>query len=83
LELLRADTAREFGEARAAFELLRADTAREFGEVRARSDDLRGELRQEAGRLDGKMDTQFRWLAGMQVTSMLAIGTAVIGLYFK
>jgi hypothetical protein len=83
LELLRADTAREFSDVRGVVELLRTDTAREFGEVRARSDDLRGELRQEMGRLDSKMDTQFRWLAGMQVTSILAIGSAALGLYFK
>jgi hypothetical protein len=78
-----ADSNRQFGEGRAALELLRADTAREFGEVRARFDDLCGELRQEVGRLDSKMDTQFRWVAGMQVTTILAIGSAVAGLYFK
>jgi hypothetical protein len=78
-----ADSNRQLGESRAALELLRADTAREFGEVRAGLEGLRTEVRQEQRRLDSKMDTQFRWLAGMQVTTMLAIGSAVVGLYFK
>lgn len=42
-----------------------------------------GELTQDVRRLDGKIDTHFRWLAGMQVTTILAIGSAVVGLYFK
>ena len=78
-----ADSNRQFTDARAALELLRADTAREFGEVRTRSDDLRSELRQEVRRLDGKMDTRFRWLAGMQVTTILTLGSAIVGLCFK
>jgi hypothetical protein len=91
---LRGDTARGFDEVRSQVDDLRADAARGFDEVRGRIDDLRGdtargfddvrgELRQEVRRLDGKLDTQFRWLAGMQVTTILAIGSAVVGLYFK
>jgi hypothetical protein len=68
----RADSNRQFVDVRAALERLRADNAREFGEVRNTVDVLRTE-----------MVTQFRWLAGMQVTSILAIGSAVVGLYFK
>ena len=86
----RADSNRQFGELRAEVEHSRTDMARQFvevrsqfDEVRGRIDDLRGELGQEVRRLDVKMDTQFRWLAGMQVTTILAIGSAVVGLYFK
>ena len=68
----RADSNRQFGDVRAEVEHSRTDMARQFGE-----------LRQEVRRLDGKIDTQFRWLAGMQVTTILAIGSAVVGLYFK
>jgi len=73
---LRGDTARGFDEVRGRIDLLRGDTARGF-------DDFRGELRQEVRSLDGMNDTQFRSLAGMQVTTILAIGSAVVGLYFK
>ena len=94
VEHSRTDMARQFVELRGQVDELRGDTARGFDEVRGRIDDLRGdtargfddfrgELRHEVRRLDGKIDTQFRWLAGMQVTTILAIGSAVVGLYFK
>ena len=68
---------------RSTYRGFHTDSNRQFGEARAALEVLRGELRQEVGRLDNKMETQFRWLAGMQVTTILAIGSAVVGLYFK
>jgi hypothetical protein len=79
----RADSNRQFGDVRSDVEHLLTDMARQFVESRSEVDGLRGELRQEVRRLDGKIDTQFRWLAGMQVTTILAFGSAVVGPYFK
>src|SRR5688500_12045261 len=86
----RADSNRQFGDVRAEVEHLRTDMARQFVELRSQVDDLRTDTAREFGvvrnTIDGlrtEMVTQFRWLAEMQVTSILAIGSAVIGLYFK
>ena len=68
---------------RSTYRGFHTDSNRQFSEARAALELLRAELHQEFGRLDSKMDTQFRWLAGTQVTTMLAIGSAVVGLYFK
>ena len=69
---LRTDMNRQFGEVRAEIDQLRADVDRQFSEVRV-----------DARRLEDHMHQQFRWLVGIQVTSLLAVGSAVIGLYFK
>ena len=61
---------------RSTYREFRADSNRQFGELRNAIDVLRSEMRTE-------MHTQFRWLAGIQVTTILAIGGAVVGLYFK
>lgn len=34
-------------------------------------------------RLEAKVDDHFKWLVGIQVTSLLVIFGAIIGLYFK
>ena len=57
---------------RSTYREFRADSNRQFGAARAALEHLRTE-----------MHTQFRWLVGMQVTTILAIGSAVVGLYFK
>lgn len=59
-----------------------------LGDHFAAVDDLRmttRELRTEVNRrrLEDQMPQQFRWLVGIQVTSLIAVGGAVVGLYFK
>lgn len=51
---------------------VRDEMIREFADVRA-----------GARRFEDQMHQQFRWLAGVQVTSLVAVGSAVVGLYFK
>ena len=86
----RADSNRQFGDVRAEVEHSRTDMARQFVELRSQVDDLGGDTAREFGEVRNTIDvlrtemvTQFRWLAGMQVTTILAIGSAVVGLYFK
>jgi hypothetical protein len=94
VETLRADTVRQFGEVRNNIDVLRTDMARGFDEARSQTETLRAdnarefagvrsELTQEVRRLDGKIDAQLRWLVGLQVTTSLALGSAIVGLYFK
>jgi hypothetical protein len=53
-------------------EQLRAEMTRQFGEVRV-----------ESRRLEDHVHQQFRWSVGIQMTSLVAVGSAVVGLYFR
>jgi hypothetical protein len=66
---LRAETKREFA-------AVRADTARQFAEVRSDMARLFAEVRAE-------MRSDRHWIVGLMVTSLVAVGGAVVGLYFK
>ena len=68
----RTDMNRQFGELRSELEQLRAEMTRQFGEVRV-----------ESRRLEDHVHQQFRWIVGIQVTSLIAVGSAVVGLYFR
>jgi hypothetical protein len=63
---------RQFGEVRSEADQLRAEMTRQFGEVRV-----------ESRRLEDHVHQQFRWSVGIQVTSLIAVGSAVVGLYFR
>ncbi len=87
---LRTEMTRQFADVRGETQQLRTDMARQFGEVRAEREHLRvemtrefAEVRVDARRLEDHLHQQFRWLVGIQVTSLLAVGSAVVGLYFK
>jgi hypothetical protein len=75
----RADANRQFGEVRSEVEHLRDEMSRQFGDVSRQF----GEVRGEARRLEDHVHQQFRWIVGVQVTSLIAVGSAVVGLYFK
>ncbi len=84
------EVSRQFGEARGEMEHLRADMTRQFAEARGETEQLRGEMARQFGdvridarRLEDQVHQQFRWLVGVQVTSLVAVGSAVVGLYFK
>ncbi len=51
----------------------------QLDELRKQLDEFRKEFRTELIRLEGKIDTNFRWTVGLWVTTILAI----IGLYLK
>lgn len=68
----RTDVNRQFWEVRSEMEQLRAEMTRQFGEVRV-----------ESRRLQDHVHQQFRWIVGIQVTSLIAVGSAVVGLYFR
>ena len=75
----RTDVNRQFGEVRSEMDQLRAEMTRQFGEV----DRQFGEVRVESRRLEDHVHQQFRWIVGIQVTSLIAVGSAVVGLYFR
>ena len=75
----RTDMNRQFGELRSELEQLRAEMTRQFGDV----DRQFGEVRVESRRLEDHVHQQFRWIVGIQVTSLIAVGSAVVGLYFR
>jgi hypothetical protein len=87
---LRADVNRQFGDARTETEQLRAEMTRQFKDAGGETQQLRidmarqfGDVRVEARRLEDHRHQQFRWLVGIQVTSLIAVGSAVVGLYFR
>jgi hypothetical protein len=91
---LRADVNRQFADVRGDFadvrgELgqLRTDMTRQFDDVRSglRTEMAHqfGDVRTDARNLEDQFHQQFRWLVGVQVTSLVAVGSAVVGLYFK
>jgi hypothetical protein len=50
-----------------------------LGDHFAAVDDLRVTYRE----FRADANQQFRWIVGVQVTSLIAVGSAVVGLYFK
>lgn len=69
---LRAD----FGQLRDEFGQLRADFGQlrdEFGQLRGELGHLRDEMTRRFERVDGRMDRQFTWLVGIQLTTMITV----------
>ena len=75
----RTDMNRQFGEVRSEIEQVGAEMTRQFGDVDRQFADVRVESR----RLEDHVHQQFRWIVGIQVTSLIAVGSAVVGLYFR
>lgn len=53
------------------------------GRLEVELTEFRSEIRNELTRLEGKIDTNFRWLVGMWVTTWITTMLAILGLYFK
>lgn len=88
---LRADMNKDFAEVRAElkkdFVELRADMARQTTELRTEMAQYNTELRTDMARQFAEVRAEMRsdrhWLVGLLTTTAVAIGCAVIGLYFK
>lgn len=69
----------ELEERQAKMEGILEQVEKRVGRVEVQLDEFRKEFRTELIRLEGKIDSNFRWSVGMWITIMLAI----VGLYFK
>jgi hypothetical protein len=80
---LRADMTRQLGE-------VRADMTRQLGEVRADMTRQLGEVRDEIKVVRGDINAirteahrDFRWVVGIQLTTMAAVLAALVGAYYR
>jgi uncharacterized coiled-coil protein SlyX len=80
--LLRTDMNRRFEQVDKRFE----QVDKRFDQVDKRFDQIDARLGRSDGRiesLDAKIDRQFTWLVGLQMATLLAVVSVVIGAYFK
>ena len=66
---------------RTSYREFRGDSS--LSDLRTEWERSRTALREEFRRLGDTLDSHFRWLMALQVTTLLVIGGAVVGLYFK
>ena len=45
--------------------------------------ELRGEVRNEIATIHRRLDAQFRWIVGIQITTLIAIGSLLLGILIK
>lgn len=66
--------------------VLRGDISRRFEQVDKRFDSIDGRFDRTDRRLDSmdsKIERHFTWLVGLQMGGLIAVFSALIGLYFK
>lgn len=65
----------------------RTETGRQFDDVRGEMNrqfaDVRGETNRRFELINEKVDRHFTWIVGLQVTSLLAVVSAIAGLYLR
>ncbi len=76
---LRAD----MKDLRADMKDLRADMNRQFADVRGEISGLRVDTNRRFEALDQKVDRDFRWLVGIQMTVMLTVIGLLVGTLYR
>ena len=87
----RTETGRQFddvrGEMNRQFADVRGEMNRQFDDVRGEMSrqfaDVRGEMNRRLELINEKVDRHFTWIVGLQVTSLLAVVSAIAGLYLR
>ena len=74
---------RRFADAHGETSGLREEMSRQFADAHTETNSLREEMSRRFEQVNTKVDRHFTWLVGLQVTSLLAVMSAIAGLYLR